>query len=84
MPVLYLVQLRSVVTEHLRAQFVIVPFKRWIKMSEKANKHAKNDCHLFSITKMGEFLAGYENPTQTVDTLLNNKARRIMEKKESD
>ena len=60
-------------------QFVSTPYRAWIKMSEKANTHAKNDYHLFSMTKMSEFLVRYENPSLGVDTLLDNESRMIME-----
>ena len=60
-------------------QFVTTPFKSCIKMSEKATTHAKKDYHLFAMTKMNEYLSRYENPSQTVNTLLDNESRRIVE-----
>ena len=48
-------------------------------MSEKATTHAKKDYHLFAMTKMNEYLSRYENPSRTVNTLLDNESRRIVE-----
>ena len=60
-------------------QFVSKPFISWIKMSEKATGHARKDYHLIAMTKMEEFLARYENPSQAIYTLLDNEAKRMME-----
>lgn len=60
-------------------QFVKEPFTSWIKMSQKATAHAKNDYHDTAMTKMDEFLARYENPLQAIDTLLDNELKRVME-----
>ena len=60
-------------------QFVTTPFKAWIKMSDKATAHAQKQYHLFAITKMEEFLTRYENPSQSVDTILENESRKIIE-----
>uniref|UniRef100_A0A1X7VGF4 DUF4371 domain-containing protein n=1 Tax=Amphimedon queenslandica TaxID=400682 RepID=A0A1X7VGF4_AMPQE len=61
-------------------QFVTAPFKAWIKKSDKANAHARNDYHQSSIAKMNEFLRIYNNPSEGVDTLLDCEAHRIIER----
>ena len=60
-------------------QFVSRPFNLWIKISEKATGHARKDYHLTAMTKMEVFLARFENPSQAIHTLLDNKAKRMME-----
>ena len=60
-------------------QFASKPFNAWIKMSEKAAWHAKKDYHLTAMTRMKEFLTQYENPSQVIHTLLDSKAKRMME-----
>ena len=60
-------------------KFVTKPFKFWMKMSKKAKTHARKDYHLTAITKMEEFLPWYKKPSQSVDTLVDNEAKRIME-----
>ena len=61
-------------------QFVTVPFKAWIKMSDKANAHAKYDYHQSSMVNMDEFLYRYHNPSHTVNTLLDSEAHQIIER----
>lgn len=61
-------------------QFVTAPFKAWIKMSDKATAHARNDYHQSSMAKMNEFLRIYNNPSQGVNTLLDSEAHRIIER----
>ena len=48
-------------------------------MSDKASTHAKKEYHRSAMVKMTEFLARYENPSQSVATLLDKEARMIME-----
>lgn len=60
-------------------QFVTTPFKCWTVFSSNANAHAATNYHRDAMTKMNAFIAGYENPSQTVDTALNREARHIME-----
>ena len=48
-------------------------------MSEKATTHAQKEYHLFAMAKIVGFLATYENPAQSVDTLLGNESRMIIE-----
>ncbi len=50
--------------------FVTTPFTSWIKMSKKATVHSKKEYHLFSMSKMDEFLARYVDPSLGVDMLL--------------
>lgn len=45
-------------------------------MSEKANAHAKNDYHLFAMTKMDEFLARYEDPSQGINYLFESESKQ--------
>ena len=60
--------------------FVTKPFKSWIKMSEKANVHAALDYHLTSMAKMCEFLARYEDPSQSVNTIIESEVQKTMKK----
>ena len=60
-------------------QFVTSPFKCWTVFSSNANAHAGKNYHRDAMTKMNAFIAGYENPSQTVDTALNREAQHIME-----
>lgn len=60
-------------------QFVTSPFKCWTKMSDKANTHANKEYHRSAMTIMREFLARYEDPSQSVGTLLDTEAKQIME-----
>jgi len=57
--------------------FVTKPFTSWIKMSEKANTHSRQDYHKMSMTRMGEFLVGYKNPSQSVSMILDKKAQIV-------
>ena len=54
------------------------PLKHGLRLSAKATTHCKKNYHLLAATKMEEFLARYENPSQTVNTLLDNEAKRRM------
>ena len=60
-------------------QFVTSPFKCWTVFSAHANAHAGTNYHRDAMTKMSAFIAGYENPSQSVDTALNTEAQQIME-----
>lgn len=40
--------------------------------------HAGTNYHRDAMTKMNAFIAGYEYPSQTVDTALNREAQHIM------
>ena len=59
-------------------QFVTSPFKCWTKITAKACTHASKEYHLQAMTKMSEFLARYEDPSQSVATMLESHARKIM------
>ena len=67
---------------HVPGQFVTKPFKIWNKMSEKANAYGKLEYHLTSQAKMTEFLARYEDPSQTINTRLSSEAQKRMENNE--
>lgn len=60
-------------------KFVSTPLTSWIKMSEKATQHGKNDYHQFAITKMSEFITRYEDPSVDISNLFNSESRRIIE-----
>ena len=60
--------------------FVTKPFKSWIKMSEKANVHAALDYHQTSMAKMCEFLARYEDLSQSVNTIIESEVQKTMKK----
>ncbi len=70
----------SVVGGHDPGQFVTSPFKAWVKMTLKACAHAKKEYHLKSMATMTEFIARYEQPSQSVGTLLDSEAQRVMER----
>ena len=42
-------------------QFVTKPFKFWGKILQKASAHGRKSYHLFSMTRMTEFLARYKS-----------------------
>ena len=65
---------------HVLGQLVTKPLKVWNKMSEKASAHNKYDYHLASLARMSEFRARYENPTQSIDTILNRECQLQMER----
>ena len=48
-------------------------------MCDKATTHASKEYHRNAIMKMEEFLVRYRNPSQGVNTLLDNKAKKIMD-----
>ena len=65
----------------LEGQFVLKPFKSWGKIFQKASAHTKKQYHLSSMTKMSEFLALYENPSQSISTVMDSELQRNMESK---
>ena len=65
---------------HVLGQLVTKPLKVWNKMSEKASAHNKYDYHLASLARMSEFRACYENPTKSIDTILNRECQLQMER----
>ena len=54
-------------------QFVTSPFKCWTKMTTK-------EYHRSAMTRMSEFLAWYEDPSQSVDTMLDSQAQRVIDR----
>ena len=58
--------------------FITEPFTSWIKMSEKANVHSRQDHHKMSMTRMEKFLARYKNPLQSVSIILDKEAQKIV------
>ena len=60
-------------------QFVTSPFKCWTKMTTKASTHASKEYHRSAMTRMSEFLARYEDPSQSVDTMLDSQAQRVID-----
>lgn len=58
-------------------QFVSKTFKTWGKIHRKA-AHAMKNCNLSSLTKMGEFLARYENPSQSINAILDSELQQVM------
>ena len=52
-------------------QFVTVPIRSWMKVTQLAHKHASREYHENAMAKMEEFVARYENPPHTIDTLLD-------------
>ena len=55
------------------------PFKSWGKIFQKASAHATKKYHLSSMTRMSEFIARYENPSQSISTILDSELQRVME-----
>ena len=51
---------------HKLGQFVTQPYRSWVNKTQKMNGHFKLEYHLTAMTKMSEFLAQYENPSQIV------------------
>ena len=68
---------------HALGQLVSSPFKKWRKMSEKANAHGKLEYHLASLAKMSEFLARYENPSQAIDNILLTETQKRISNNEN-
>ena len=60
-------------------QFVTSPFKCWTKMAAKADTHTSKEYHRRAMTSMREFLARYQDPSQSVGTLLDSQAQRVMD-----
>ena len=60
-------------------QFVIKPFKSWGKVFQKASAHAVKNYHLSSMTRMTEFLARYENPSQSISVIVDSELQRVMD-----
>ena len=68
--------------QHIHGQecghFVNKPLKSWIKMSQKANGHAKLYYYLTAMSQMSEFLAWYENPSLAISKVIDTKSQLIM------
>ena len=60
-------------------QFVIKPFKSWGKVFQKASAHAVKNYQLSSMTRMTEFLARYENPSQSISVIVDSELQRVMD-----
>ncbi len=61
-------------------QFVTIPFKSWVKMSERSKSHMQLEYHLTSMIQMREFLSGYEHPTNSVDIIIDTAAKQLIER----
>jgi hypothetical protein len=64
-------------------QFVISPFRAWMKALAKIGEHGKLDYHQASMTTMQEFIFRYENPSMAVHTLLDNEIQKRMEENQA-
>ena len=60
-------------------QFVTKPFKSWGKVLQKASAHGTKSYHLSSMTRMSEFLAHYENPSQSISVIMDREMQRVMD-----
>jgi hypothetical protein len=60
-------------------QFVTKPFKSWGKIFQRAPGHATKQYHISSMTRMTEFLARYENPSQSISVIVSSEMQRVME-----
>ena len=60
-------------------KFVTKPFKSWGKVFQKASTHGTKNYHLSSMTRMTEFLAQYENPSQSISVIMDSELQRVME-----
>ena len=60
-------------------QFVTKPFKSWGKILQKASVHGTRSYHLSSMTRMTEFLARYENPSESISVIMDSELQRVIE-----
>ena len=60
-------------------QFVTSSFKCWSKMTAMAIIHASKEYHRTAMTRMIEFTARYEDPPQSVGTMLDSQAQRLID-----
>ena len=65
---------------HDLGQFVLESFRYWTKTTDRAKDHIKSMYHQNAMSKMTEFLAQYESPSQAIDVILNHQVRETMEK----
>lgn len=64
---------------HVPGQFVSKPFKSWVNKTQKMMNHGRLDYHLTACTKMSEFLATYEHPSQAVSTRIDSQVQKQLE-----
>ncbi len=64
---------------HVLGQFVTKPFKSWANKTQKMSAHTSLGYHLTACTKMREFLATYEHPSQAINTRLDDVAQKQLE-----
>ena len=55
------------------------PFKSWGKVFQKASTHGTKNYHLSSMTRKTEFLARYENPSQSISVIMDSELQRVIE-----
>ena len=60
-------------------QFVTKPFKSWGKILQKASVHGTRSYHLSSMTRMTEFLAQYEHPSESISVIMDSDLQRVIE-----
>ena len=60
-------------------QFVTKPFKSWGKILQKASVHGTRSYHLSSMTRMTEYLAQYENPSESISVIMDSELQRVIE-----
>ena len=58
-------------------QFVASPFRTWNKMIDKAKHHASKEYHRTAVAITIEFLARFEDPSKSIDTILDAETQRI-------
>ncbi len=60
-------------------QFVTKPFKSWASKTQKMDAHAKMDYHMVTLTRMAEFLARFQNPSEAINVMFDKEAQKRME-----
>ena len=65
---------------HTLGKFVTKTFN-WVTRSEKMEEHAKLEYHMTSMTKMSEFIAGVEHPSEAIDAQLHKQTQKMETRK---
>ena len=64
---------------YVLGQFVTKPFTTWACKSQKMSNHSSLEYHLVACTKMGAFLATYEQPSKAISIQLDTQAQKQLE-----
>ena len=60
-------------------QYITKPFKYWVSKSQKMEAHAKADYLIACVTKMGEFLVRFQNPSKLINTMFDKESQKRMD-----